>query len=115
MTVELDVFSGQPNPRWELTPEQSREFRKRVAALPHPPSPPRMFDGLGYRGLVLHDPAARSESFRVGFGWVVHQQGDAASNFVDQGRGLEKWLLSTAKGKIDDRLLASVGLEPGVP
>ena len=112
MTVELDVFSGQPNPRWELTPEQLREFRTRVAALPHPPSPARMFDGLGYRGLILRDPATVSESFRVGFGWVVYRQGDAESTSVDEGRGVEKWLLSTAKGKVDDRLLASVRLDP---
>jgi hypothetical protein len=114
MTVEFDVFSGQPNPRWELTPEQLREFRRRVAALPQPPSPARMFDGLGYRGLSLGDPASPDESFRVGFGWVVHRQGSGESTYVDEGRGVEKWLLSTAKGKVDDRLLASIGLKPNV-
>jgi hypothetical protein len=31
--------------------------------------------------------------------------------YEDQGRMLEQWLLSTGKGKIDDRLLAATNLD----
>lgn len=111
MTVEMDIFSGRPNPTWELTPGQQEEFRKRVAGLPRQSTPARMFDGLGYRGLILRNPAAPGESYRVGFGWVAQGQTDAESTSIDEGRAVEKWLLSTGKGKIDERLLASTGLE----
>ncbi|MFB9908347.1 hypothetical protein [Allokutzneria oryzae] len=51
MEIELDVFSGIPNPRWPLSPEEAERL---VALLPTPlPSPPRS-GALGYRGFVLH-------------------------------------------------------------
>jgi hypothetical protein len=50
MLVELDIFSGRPNPRWELDEPASRQLlRLEADLLPAtlaPPAPP----GLGYRG-----------------------------------------------------------------
>jgi hypothetical protein len=50
MLVELDVFSGRPNPRWELdehADQQLRELHRRLAPSVSPPAEP---PGLGYRG-----------------------------------------------------------------
>src|SRR5215469_1872871 len=33
LEVELDAFSGQPNPRWDLTSVQAEEFRARLREL----------------------------------------------------------------------------------
>ncbi|MCP3802763.1 hypothetical protein NLX83_26160 [Allokutzneria sp. A3M-2-11 16] len=51
MEIELDVFSGVPNPRWTLS---GAEARRLVALLPATPEPER--EGLGFRGFVLHNP-----------------------------------------------------------
>ena len=63
MLVELDVFSGRPNPRWELDEPASRGLRRLEAALSPathaPPEPP----GLGYRGFVYSDAAGRSRAY----------------------------------------------------
>lgn len=50
MLVELDVFSGRPNPRWELDEhidQQLRELHRRLAPSTSPPAEP---PGLGCRG-----------------------------------------------------------------
>ena len=51
LTVELDIFSGRPNPLWTLTDKQEEEMLERLSAhreLIHPAhdAVPR----LGYRG-----------------------------------------------------------------
>jgi hypothetical protein len=53
MLVELDVFSGRPNPRWELDETSADELRRLVDRLPPATGPPPEPPGLGYRGFVL--------------------------------------------------------------
>lgn len=50
MVVELDVFSGLPNPRWTV---DAGDFWTFLDSLPpgDPPEPP----GLGFRGFVCGD------------------------------------------------------------
>jgi len=64
MLVELDVFSGRPNPRWELDEQRSQELRqleRRLTpagqAAPEPP-------GLGYRGFVYSDASGQVRAYR---------------------------------------------------
>ncbi len=54
LEVELDIFSGVPNPRWNLTQAEVRDFVAlaevgEVPAVPVDMSP----EGLGYRGMVV--------------------------------------------------------------
>ncbi|GAB3196619.1 hypothetical protein GCM10027062_06350 [Nocardioides hungaricus] len=59
--VELDVFSGRPNPRWLLTPTEAAEFTQRVLDGATPAVPVDVSEGnLGYRG--FHSPRVRSRS-----------------------------------------------------
>ena len=56
MLVELDIFSGRPNPRWRLSDAEAARVRELIDALaPAPnsalPEPP----GLGYRGFRIDD------------------------------------------------------------
>jgi hypothetical protein len=64
MLVELDVFSGRPNPRWELDEPAIRQLRQlegRLTASREPaPEPP----GLGYRGFVYSDASGRVRVYR---------------------------------------------------
>lgn len=107
MVVELDIFSGQPNPRWELSREQAQGLHEKLLLLHAYSGPTHMNDGLGYRGLIIHDLDDQHSNIRVGFGWIVR----SGSVYKDEDRALERWLLSTGKGKIDDRLLAAPGLD----
>lgn len=98
--VELDVFSGRPNPRWTLTPPQRDELidQLRAGAVPLlavDAGEPR----LGYRGFILHfekaelellgAPAKSGRSVRVRSG--LH---------VDASRVAEAWLLDTTPPEI---------------
>ena len=50
--VELDIFSGMPNPTWVLTDAEADSFVKRLAAAP--PGPATELSGnLGYRGFIV--------------------------------------------------------------
>ena len=55
MIVELDVFSGRPNPTWSLPVEQAVELLEALKDLP-PADKPLRGNGLGYRGFVLSNP-----------------------------------------------------------
>src|SRR5262245_49044670 len=50
--VELDVFSGRPNPVWTLSNADTAELERRLSALTKT-SATTLFDGLGYRGLIV--------------------------------------------------------------
>ena len=45
MRVELDVYSGRPNPRWELTDQQAAELLTRLEAAQPVPGDSASFDG----------------------------------------------------------------------
>ena len=77
LEVELDIFSGMPNPTWILSPAHERELIDRIAAGPAQVSPVATADeqfSLGYRGLVVRlaktDGETRTlslpQEFRVG-------------------------------------------------
>jgi hypothetical protein len=53
MTVELDVFSGRPNPRWELDEDSAESLRLLISGLPPATGVPQEPSGLGYRGFVF--------------------------------------------------------------
>jgi hypothetical protein len=107
MIVEMDIFSGRPNPSWELSPEQTLEFQRQVAALNHRTPPAPVFDGLGYRGLIVRDPSYPGWFLKVAFGRILEVKEGVEYGCRDEGRALEKWLVATAKGKIDERLTAA--------
>ena len=109
--VELDVFSGRPNPAWGLTAGQAAQFAGLLAALPEAPAaaPPGQ---LGYRGFIvqLTDPATQAATTVQVYGgtvWVT--AGADTAQRADQGRALERWLLATAgPSQVDAEVLAMI-------
>ena len=85
--VEMDVYSGRPNPSWSLDAPDTESIllllRAAVAASPvHSLAEPP----LGYRGfIVFHDSA----TYRVGRGHVEF----AGSTYRDVDRAAEKRLI----------------------
>jgi len=57
--VELDVFSGRPNPRWTLSPAQRADLIDQLRAGTIPLLAADSGESrLGYRGFILHfEPA----------------------------------------------------------
>jgi hypothetical protein len=106
MHVTLDIFSGRPNPRWELSQEQSSEFLKKISKL----ETKENFqdgsdkDGLGYRGVLVEEEnvAQKSRKFEVYSGIVNVVENDSSYALDDKGYGIERWLLQTAPNNLDD-------------
>lgn len=96
-TVELDVYSGRPNPTWDLSGSDSRALKAMLEALPAgPPAMPA--DALGYRGFLVRFPGeAASPGIKVRKGVVQRGTGASAKFFGDRGGRIETWLLNTGK------------------
>lgn len=101
LQVELDIFSGRPNPKWILTDKEEKQLLDRVTADPRAILAPSATDGrLGYRGYVVSTlsegiddgrKAAKLPSrFRIG-----GQPGSASD--------LNLWLLDTSE-KLDSEV-----------
>jgi hypothetical protein len=107
VTVIVDVFSGQPNPHWTLAADVVVQLKLLLAQLAHAhgghfPEPP----GLGYRGILLEFSSDEgvAGSLRVFGGYVLGPH----EAWIDSGRALERWLLQTGRGAIDENLLKSL-------
>ena len=102
--VELDIFSGMPNPTWVLTDDEADSFLKQLAALP--PGTARELSGnLGYRGFIVQTAqGADTQLIRIQNG-IVHISKDATNVYADdKDRKLERWLLDTGKPHLKTEL-----------
>ncbi len=97
-----DMFSGRPNPRWSLTPDEVRWLGDAIRALQvtaEDPSPPL----LGYRGLLVEDPARATgyERVRLIRGIVVAACAGVEDRRRDSERVIERGLVVSAKDRLD--------------
>lgn len=116
MRVECDVYSGRPNPHWELSAEQAEEFLQKLRALPHGERDAALLDGLGYRGLIVTGDElkpAGDDEITISNGLVVGRQGSVSRPLRDEERALERWLLETGKGKLEADLYEYLSSEVG--
>jgi len=66
-TVELDIFSGRPNPRWNLSKADSKELIERVLSDPSLLLPLNAeTGGLGYRGFIISEQDGNGDWARAG-------------------------------------------------
>jgi hypothetical protein len=113
MNVEIDVYSGRPNPELRLAAADQRELMLKLRDLPK--SADTMPEaGLGYRGFVVtikpdapaaeaarateSDPertSGKRQVFRIFAGLVVAEDGGDSTAFTD-ARGAEEWLKKQA-------------------
>ena len=95
--VELDVFSGRPNPRWDLDADTEAEvlaiLQRDAHAAASAPAPV----GLGYRGFVLRISGGTllsAREVRVCQGVASVSEGGGARHVL--AAGLEELLLDAA-------------------
>ena len=95
--VELDIFSGNPNPTWILSPQEGVVFVQRLAALPQAPAK-NLSTHLGYRGFIVQVAKGTEQSLvQIQNGTVQILVGDTKVYYSDRNRDLERWLLNSGK------------------
>jgi hypothetical protein len=100
-TVEFNVYSGLPNPKWDLTGKECAELLKQLAPLP--PSKKIINDGgLGYSGFTVNittDSLKNTTLYaRVYKGIISVDAAGIKKNYKDLHH-LEKWLMAQASKK----------------
>lgn len=102
--VTLDVFSGIPNPSWQLTAAQEKELDDRIRAsstFTHS-RPSGVVGGLGYRGFHI---AQHVESLtgprRVFLHEGILDRGLGLANYVADS-DIEDWLITTSASAINE-------------
>ena len=109
--VELDIFSGMPNPTWVLTDAEADSFVKRLAAAP--PGPPTQLSGnLGYRGFIVQvTQGTETHLIHVQAGIIHISKGATKIYAKDVNRELERWLLNTGKPHLKNEIFQLVERE----
>lgn len=107
--IELDMFSGRPNPVWTLTAAEAAELEAMTASLPVVAAPAPPFDGLGYRGIVARNPADSGWSLVAFRDTVRIRTLEGSEVRADPDARVERWLLGTAGDAVDPALLARLG------
>ena len=100
VTVELDIFSGSPNPSWTLTPDESKKLMNLLDSLPEVPKK-EPDDGLGYRGFILNLTSEKTDApprrVHIFNGIIAIDSG--TKKYYRDLHGLEKWLLHHASSQ----------------
>jgi hypothetical protein len=109
--VELDVYSGQPNPRWKLDDKICQDVLEEISHLATESTKIQRPDALGYRGLsVIMDiaPSGKREEFYVGGGYVFLRHEGMETVRIDDNRRMEQKLLASGMRTSDKKLRALV-------
>lgn len=111
VAVEVDIFSGRPNPVWTLSDVETAAFIKKLSALP--PAPAKMLSNpLGYRGLIVQmTQGSQDYTIQIQNGVVQVMHAGAGSYFEDRDRSLELWLVSTGKPWVSDEVFKLIEAE----
>jgi hypothetical protein len=105
--VELDIFSGMPNPTWVLTAAEADGFAQRLAQLPAT-SAGQLPGHLGYRGFIVRvTEGVRTQEIRIWAG-AVHVSDGPGIRAADKDRELERWVLHSGRPHLSDELVEAV-------
>ena len=107
--IELDVFSGRPNPNWMLSEVQVDELKAKLSlALPEakPKTPPQ----LGYNGFIIRNPdnlPAIPDYIRV-FSGVLTITDKGKIRYCKDVSNIEGWLThcNQARERSFDKIIA---------
>ena len=108
--VELDIFSGMPNPTWVLPDAEADSFVRRLAALSETPAS-ELSANLGYRGFIVQvTQGERTQLIHIQNG-AVHISNGATIRASDKRRELERWLLNTGRPHLRNDIFEAVERE----
>jgi hypothetical protein len=106
MHVTVDIFSGRPNPEFDLDPDEAERVLQLVTSLAAAPGRSAQPPPLGYRGFVVEDGGGTR--LHVFHGLVVDSRGARG----DPDRQLEWLLLESARRHLGPDALPERWLEP---
>jgi hypothetical protein len=95
-TVELDAYSGLPNPRWQLNPNEVNELEDRVNGLPESAAV-EIPSQLGYRGFNIIDGNNLRLTVSSNGYVVVHE--DDGDKFYRDTKDVQGWLKRQAEAR----------------
>src|SRR3954465_5056482 len=107
--VEVDIFSGMPNPHWTLSDADAATFLSKLSELQKGEARSRL-DRLGYCGLELVVRAAQGADRKVFVhnGVVETSDGTTTSSLLDSQRSLERWLIGTGKEFLSHKVMEAI-------
>lgn len=100
-TVTLGLYSGRPDPSWQITPAQAAALLRDADAAPARPPAPAQGDRLGYRGVRLVVTGAAGAELAAYNGVLSVTRNGTATVHNDPGRALERRLLETGVATIE--------------
>lgn len=105
VVVTLDMYSGRPNPSWEIPDSEAKKLKKMLGKKRKitGTSSPGSAGLLGYRGLLLStaDDTSFPKIMRA-FDGILEVASLDTPNYVDQDSEIEHFLLSTAGKALSD-------------
>jgi hypothetical protein len=104
ITVEIDIFSGMPNPEWTLPEASAALFHSRLSGLRETTAKHRS-KNLGYRGLVIRMSQETSLTLYIQNGLIEISDGASSTFFLDEQRSLERWLIGTGRKFLSHEIL----------
>jgi hypothetical protein len=113
MNVELNIFSGMPNPEWNLSTNQVSELLTKISSLNFTERSP-VDKGLGYNGFTILRTEKSADSqwpkrIEVKDGIIYVYYDDARyAHLIDPERTIELWLLNTAPNSVSSMLLKKI-------
>jgi hypothetical protein len=109
ITVTLGMYSGRPDPSWDLTEAQVAQVGRAIAVLPVTTGTPSA-GGLGYHGftLLLDRPGKPAEALVAYRGTVASPGVDARPYRIDAGRTVERLLLEAGRSILTPIEVAAV-------
>lgn len=113
--VELDIYSGRPNPSWTLPAPATADFVRLLTTLPAT-APFEAAAPLGYRGFVVTWQDSSAQQAAIVQSGRVKWTSDGRSRYlVDSGRSLERWLLESGRDHLDPAVSSMVDQALGRP
>ena len=115
VTVTLHVFSGRPDPSWELDSEEISQLVAQLRSINTTTlsKPLSVAGGLGYRGFSIESNRERDlDPHTIVFADIIDRN-RFSLNLQDANRSVERWLLSSATGRVDPAVLQHVNAQMG--
>ena len=117
MLAQLMIFSGRPDPTFELPDEALSELASRVAdVVGAEPSDRPQEGGLGYRGFRITNAEGHADlpdEFEV-FRGILTESAEGTTRHWADSAGVEDLLLTQARDAGFGELLDAVGFDHGV-
>ncbi|MGK3371361.1 hypothetical protein [Citrobacter youngae] len=105
LVITLDMYSGRPNPSWEVSDADAKKLRKMLAKTRKisTTSSPGSVGLLGYRGLLITSKGDLAlPTMMRAFDGILEVASLDTPNYIDHNSEVEDFLLSTAGSALDN-------------